>query len=46
MKKSVLEAIRKLGAQGGRIAAKRMTKTQRIARGKKGAAARWGKKGK
>lgn len=39
MEKSVLEAIRKLGAQGGRIAAKNMTKRERIARAKKAAAA-------
>lgn len=37
--KMIREAIRKLGAQGGRTAAKNMTKGQRVARAKKAAAA-------
>jgi hypothetical protein len=36
---TILRAVRLLGAQGGRAAAKRMTKGERIARAKKAAAA-------
>jgi len=39
MNRSVLEAIRRLGAEGGRTAAKNMTKAQRTARAKKAAKA-------
>jgi len=39
MNKAVLEAIRRLGAEGGRAAAKNMTKAQRMARAKKAAKA-------
>ena len=42
-KETIRKAVQLLGAQGGKAAAKRMTKAQRIARAKKGAAARWGK---
>jgi len=38
-KRTILEVTRLLGAQGGKAAAKSMTKTQRIARAKKAAAA-------
>ena len=38
-KETIREAVRLLGAQGGKAAAKRMTKAQRIARAKKAAAA-------
>jgi hypothetical protein len=38
-KTTMLEVTRQLGAQGGRIAAKRMTKAQRIARAREAAAA-------
>jgi len=37
--KRVLDAIRQLGAEGGRTAAKNMTKAQRLARAKKAGAA-------
>ena len=36
---TIRRAIRLLGAQGGKAAAKRMTKAQRVARAKKAAAA-------
>jgi hypothetical protein len=36
---TIRRAVRLLGAQGGKAAAKRMTKAQRIARAKKAAAA-------
>ena len=36
---TIHEAVRLLGAQGGKAAAERMTKAQRIARAKKAAAA-------
>ena len=39
----ILDAIRRLGAQGGQAAAKRMTKRARKKRAKKAAAARWRK---
>ena len=35
MKEEILEAIRKFGSIGGKTAAKRMTKAQRIARARK-----------
>lgn len=38
-RKTILEAVRLLGAEGGKAAAKRMTKAQRIARAKTAAAA-------
>jgi hypothetical protein len=38
-KETMREAFRIVGSQGGKIAAKRMTKAQRIARAKKAAAA-------
>jgi len=38
-KTTMREAFRIVGSQGGKIAAKRMTKAQRIARAKKAAAA-------
>jgi hypothetical protein len=38
-KKTIREAVRLLGARGGKAAAKRMTKAERIARAKKAAAA-------
>jgi len=38
-KRTILEATRFLGAQGGKQAAKNMTKAQRVARAKKAAAA-------
>jgi hypothetical protein len=38
-KRTMLEVTRALGAQGGKTAAKRMTKAQRVARAKKAAAA-------
>jgi hypothetical protein len=37
-KKTILEAVRLLGAQGGKAAAKNMTKAERTARAKKAAA--------
>ena len=38
-KETIREAVRLLGAQGGKAAAQNMTKPQRIARAKKAAAA-------
>ena len=39
MEKEIRRAIQLLGAQGGKAAAKRMTKAQRVARARKAAAA-------
>ena len=38
------ERLRELGAQGGREAAKKLSKAERVAKAKKAAAARWAKK--
>jgi hypothetical protein len=38
-KKTIREAVRLLGSQGGKAAAERMTKAQRVARARKAAAA-------
>lgn len=42
----LMDFFRETGRQGGKKAARRMTKAQRIARAKKAAEARWGKKPK
>jgi hypothetical protein len=40
------ERLKELGALGGKVTAKKLSKNERAAKAKKAAAARWGKKGK
>jgi hypothetical protein len=44
--KALIDHLRQLGAKGGKARAKKMTKEQRVAMGKKMAKARWKNSGK